>query len=422
MARGVDRALAAIVLGGLVLRVGYVLSQSGEPVRGDGDGYYWSARLLADGHGFVSSGAFRLSGSEALSAAADHPPAWIVVLAVPALLGFQKVLWFQLTACLVGAATVAAVGVTGRRIAGRRAGLVAAAVAALYPNLWMYERVLQCETLALLVTALGIHATYGFCVSPGPRRAALMGLTCGLLTMTRPEGLLLVPLVALPAIGLRRPTPRPTRLRWSGLALAAALLPIVPWAAYNSARFEQPVVLTTNLGQTLASANCDDMYHDQVGSWSYGCLAEASAKAGDGDASTRDLELRDMAFDYVSEHRGRLPAVVVAREARTWGLSDPFFQLRLDSIGGPTYEVARVGLWAYWALGLLAIAGAVVLRRRRVPLLPLLGVVATVAVSTGLTIGQTRYRALAEVPIVLLAAVALDALRPGQQTPPLPPR
>jgi hypothetical protein len=35
--------------------------------------------------------------------------------------------------------------------------------------------------------------------------------------------------------------------------------------------------------------------------------------------------------------------------------------------------------------------------------------VATVVVATALTFGQTRYRALAEVPIALLAAAAIDS-------------
>jgi hypothetical protein len=57
-----------------------------------------------------------------------------------------------------------------------------------------------------------------------------------------------------------------------------------------------------------------------------------------------------------------------------------------------------------------AIAGAIALRRRRMPLSPLLAVIATVAVTVAITFGSTRYRAPADVAIGLLAAVGIDAL------------
>ena len=64
----------------------------------------------------------------------------------------------------------------------------------------------------------------------------------------------------------------------------------------------------------------------------------------------------------------------------------------------------------YWALIPAAIFGVVVLRRRRVRLLPLLALAASVTIGTAVTYGFTRFRAAAEVAIVLLAAVAVDAV------------
>ncbi|HEY8544558.1 MAG TPA: glycosyltransferase family 39 protein, partial [Acidimicrobiales bacterium] len=404
-----DRALAAITLLGLVLRVGYVLLHRDLPVEGDGEGYYWSGRFLADGHGFVSSSAFRMHHDATLSAAADHPPGWILVFGALALLGVQRILWFQLVAAVIGTATVAAVGVAGRRIAGPRVGLLAAGIAAVYPNLWMYERVLLCETPAILLAALTIGATYRFREHPTTRGAAVLGLLVGLLTMVRPEALL-VGVLAAPVIWLLRDVPARRRLQWTAVAGAVAVAPIVPWAAYNTARFEAPVVLTTNLGHTIVSSNCDAAYYDgEIGWWDYGCLEDAT-RGAPADAAVRDRELQSMAFDYMRSHTRRFVTVVLAREGRTFGLYKPFEQVRLESLGGPTEGVLRAGLLAYWPLALLAVAGVVVLRRRRVPVAPLVGFVGTVAIAAGLTIGQIRYRALAEVPIVLLAAVAVDAL------------
>ena len=63
----------------------------------------------------------------------------------------------------------------------------------------------------------------------------------------------------------------------------------------------------------------------------------------------------------------------------------------------------------YYALLALSIVGAVALRRRRVPLTPLLAVLAAVALTVGFVYGTTRFHAPAEVPLVLLGSVAIDA-------------
>jgi hypothetical protein len=69
---------------------------------------------------------------------------------------------------------------------------------------------------------------------------------------------------------------------------------------------------------------------------------------------------------------------------------------------------------AYWVLLPFAVAGAVVLRPRRV-LLPLLMPALVVVVATAVTFGDSRYRAALEVPLVVLAAIgataAFDAIR-----------
>jgi 4-amino-4-deoxy-L-arabinose transferase-like glycosyltransferase len=410
-----DAWLALIVLAGLVLRVWHVLANQDVRVTGDGSTYVVSAELLAHGHGFVSAGLFGMSRGQISIPAAEHPPAWTMVLAPVALLGAKRILYFQLAAALIGTATVGVVGLTGRRIAGVRAGLIAAAIAALYPNLWMYERTVACETLGLLLTALIVFVAYGYWQRPRRSAVIALGLLVGALALTRPETVLLLPLLLAPLLLFTRTIDRATQLRWLALGAAMTALTIVPWATYNTARFHQPVILTTNLGPTLASSSCDaTFYGKQTGLWSYRCLTEATGKAiaatHQGDTAEIDVELRHTALDYMRHHLRRLPVVVLAREGRAWGLYQPYDQLLADSIGGAQRDVERIGLYAYWPLAVAAIAGAVVLRRRRVPLTPMLATVGTVVIAVSSTIGQTRYRALAEPVLVLLAAVALDAL------------
>src|SRR5918994_897484 len=416
--RGLDRydgLMALIVLAGLVLRVAYVVANQHTPVTGDGIDYYGSALLLGDGDGFIATTIVRASGGFLAVPAAEHPPAWALTLTPLAVVGVERILWFQIATCVVGSATVGVVGLTGRRLAGQRCGLIAAAIAAFYPNLWIYERVLQCETLAMLLTSLCLYVAYGLWERPRRRGVIILGLLVGALAMTRPEAVLLYPLLVVPMVLLLRTPDRATRVRWLAIGTAMVMLPILPWIVYNTSRFDQPVALTTNVGATLAASNCDEAYDGpMVGWWSYDCLADATSVARQRmpayGAADLDVELRRIAVDYIGDHLDRKPAVMLFREGRGWGVYQPFQQTKLDSIGGPKQDVTRYGLYDYWALAPAAIAGAVILRRRRIPLTPFLAVVATVAISAGLTIGQTRYRALAEVAVVILAAVALDAL------------
>jgi hypothetical protein len=69
-------------------------------------------------------------------------------------------------------------------------------------------------------------------------------------------------------------------------------------------------------------------------------------------------------------------------------------------------------LYSFWLLALFAIGGAVVLRRRAnaPPLFPLLAPIGVVVITVLAMYASTRFRTTAEPSIVVLAAVAIDAL------------
>jgi hypothetical protein len=61
-----------------------------------------------------------------------------------------------------------------------------------------------------------------------------------------------------------------------------------------------------------------------------------------------------------------------------------------------------------------AVFGLILLRRRRVPLLILLAPFITVTLTALLAYGQIRFRHSAELSLVVLAAVGLNRLLPGE--------
>ena len=69
----------------------------------------------------------------------------------------------------------------------------------------------------------------------------------------------------------------------------------------------------------------------------------------------------------------------------------------------------RPALYAYWLVVPFAVIGSVLLYRRRVTLIPLFAQVLMVTFVAASAYGAVRFRIPAEVALIALAAVALDA-------------
>src|SRR5260221_8593788 len=109
-------ALVAVVVVALALRLVYVfVSRRNFDPHGDAFFYHAAANLLAEGKGFISP-FFVQSGLH--REAAEHPPLYIIFLAIPSLLGMKSVMVHLLWSCLLGAGTVWLVGLLGHAVGG----------------------------------------------------------------------------------------------------------------------------------------------------------------------------------------------------------------------------------------------------------------------------------------------------------------
>ncbi len=54
------------------------------------------------------------------------------------------------------------IGLVGRRLGGNAVGLVAAGIAAVYPEIWINDGMLLSESMAILMTAIMLYTVYGF--------------------------------------------------------------------------------------------------------------------------------------------------------------------------------------------------------------------------------------------------------------------
>src|SRR4051812_7665938 len=129
--------LALITGVGFAIRVGDVWHYRRNRLFG-GDAFYYhaGANLLVHGKGFIEPILYAV-GLRAQSA--DHPPLYLLFLAVPSAIGLDTPLAHMLWSTLLGTGTIVVVGFLGRRVAGLRCGLLAAAFVAVYPNVWQYD-------------------------------------------------------------------------------------------------------------------------------------------------------------------------------------------------------------------------------------------------------------------------------------------
>lgn len=397
----IDPVLVAIAGAAAIARLAYVRAERDRPISADGFSYSIVGDLVAEGEGFRNP---LVDAPTAL-----HPPGWSLVLAAASSVGLDTVPSHQVVAALIGTVTVVLVGLLGARLGGRPAGWVAAFLAAAHPNLWLWERELAAEVLLLPLVAATLLLAHRHMERPAAWTAVALGLASALAALTRTEQAALLILFVTPAI--LRPDPDTTwvlRLGWLAAAAGTAVLVVAPWIAYNHGRFEEPVLLTTGAGVTMRYAYNPTTFHgDRLG---YGDPSTWTEMLP-GDESQSDAAYRRAAWEYVTTDEDRLPAVIAARQGRTWGLFRPVQQARFDQDwGNSAIGVYLAGLVAHLVLVVPAMAGGIVLRRRRTRIWPLLSVVGVVVAYTALTYGQPRYRVTADVVIVVLAGVGIDAV------------
>jgi 4-amino-4-deoxy-L-arabinose transferase-like glycosyltransferase len=426
--------LLVIAGAALLVRVLFVVvADPTVPRVGDSSAYHLLANNLADGRGYIRPFDFELL--ERVRPTAEYPPLFPALVSIVSFVGVKSVEGQRLAMTLVGTGTVVAIGLLGRRVGGEMVGLVAAGIAAVYPMLFLSDGVLMAETPYVLLVTVALLLAYRAADEPGLGRFALLGFVIGLSALARGEGLGLALLLVIPLAVGARSIPSRRRVELAAVGLVAAGLVVVPWTVRNAVRLDAFVPVSNNVATAIDGANCDLVYSgDQIGLWretfstlgpdartlpqAEACFAGFEIEDPDFDEADESSNLRDEGLDYARAHTGRLPVVLTARWLRTWGLMRPGQQIEFETLEGRPKSWLTFGTWMYWVLLPLAVAGAVlVVRRRTVRLWPLLSTVVLVSVTTVVTYGQQRFRVAAEPAIVVLAAVAVVAavVRLGRQ-------
>lgn len=436
------RGLLAIVVVAFGVRVAYVAiaksstcnivvngrvasSYPSECLVGDQIFYNSEANVVARGKGFVEPLWSVLHPGQKAPPAADHPPLTVMVLTPVSWLLEHRPLSSvvhdpsnahvredRYTMVLLGTLLVFLIGLLGRRIGGDRVGLVAAAIAALNPNIWVNDGLVMSETITALTVVAAMLLALEVRDRPTWWRGAALGAVCGLAALARAELILLLPLLGIVVCATVRGGAK-TRLTLTGVAVLAGVVVVAPWVGYNLARFKDPTFISTNDGIALAGSNCDaDYYGAGIGLTSISGPTSCLGPTPPGDQSQAESVYRHRAFDYIENHEKRAIVVVAARVGRTWSFFRPLDMVKFNEGEGREPWVTRLGLVFYYPELIAALGGAVVLWRRRTRAVLWILFVPAIAATVGAaaTYGQTRFRTAAEPSLAILAAVGVVAL------------
>ena len=393
--------LIGLMLLGWIIRIVYVLATEGYTLAGDQREYHAIGQAAAAGNWFHTPFPY----GEVHESVARPPGymAWIGVLYTVLGVSITKALLVQ---TLIGPIAIALTWVLARRLFEPRVALVAAALAALYPNMWQWEGRLYSEALVLPLSLLVMILVLEQPVTA--KRAAVVGAVTGLSMLVRPSQIFMFLFVLVAfwvATGVRR------SVAMTAVCVGAAALVISPWTIRNYVVSDHFVPISIQ-DMAIAGTFNDDAANDEKFPYAWRPTNSRDMDVwGPGSRRLEDAELRDVlqsrALDYIEDNPFSVAEAFFWNGlSRTWDIRTPARVLDEVPFEGREEPVAAVGLGAYWILLAAAIAALWRLRRRTSLTLPILaGALGTSIVFT--IAAGSRYRVPYEPVLVVMASTTL---------------
>lgn len=395
--------LAGVLLAlGLAVRVAYVLHTSTYVPRHDAHSYDVLATAIAQGHGWVYGPTAYI--------APGYP---FYLAAIYNLIGVPHGMWtdVRLVQALVATVTIALIGWMALQLAGRGVALIALAIAAFYVPLVLVGVSLITESLFVPLLLAATNCALRARVAE--RRywwIAAAGVFAGLASLTRGNGLILVPALAL-VVWTGRPRFSRQALGAPVILLIVAALAIAPWTIRNAIVEHEFVPVTTEAGLTLAGT-----YNDHAAStrfiWQFSYRNYSAIKRNKrlNDAQ-RDTQLISAVAGYVGRHPEYVPEAMFWNTLRLLDLQGRRVSrqtARNDLRASPRW--ADLSVVCFWIVGALALIALFTRGARSLPrviwVIPLLLYLSIAPVTTG----TPRFRAALDPFVILLAAVAIRSV------------
>lgn len=328
--------MAGLTVLALTTRLAYWWSIRHELLRSDAGQYHELATNLAEGRGF----------SLVFPQLELHPTAFR-----PPLYPFLLSLWYRvfgteptagrILSVIIGVLVVLATFAVVSRFATPAAGLVAGTLVAVFPPIIANDVLTLTEGLSLLLLLVGVHA----CLE---RRWALAGISCGLLTLTRPSAQFLVLLLVAWLV---------VHVGWvrAGAATALFAAVVAPWIVRNAVELDRPVLVTSN-GFNMAAIYSEEAQEN--GEFVNPVLHPgfADMRLSQFDEGKWDAALQERGLANLRADPGLLGRVV-ARNALAWLELDPSLNGGAEVADGRNLTVRTWSIPMFYGLVVVGLLG-----------------------------------------------------------------
>lgn len=383
----------------LLARLAYVAATPHHPLTFDAKDYQRLAVSVANGHGFGPS---LLGGPTAY-----RPPLYPYFLAAIYRIGGIDVTYARVTQAVVGAATVAMIGVIAGRLWSRQVGLVAMALAALFPPFVILGSLLFAEPLAVFLELLSVLFVMRACETDQLRWAIAGGVGLGATVLARPNAAVIgVAFIGLLWTGVTR-----RRLTAILAMVSVAAACVAPWTVRNAREFGRLIPITTSSGYTAAGTYNDTARHDPVfpASWHPAQIdptVRALIDPALGEAEI-DERLQNHVAEYIRAHPTYVARVVAWNTVHLLQLQPSFDWMDVTEGYGVGRRAQQVQIVAVWLILVAALVGcwlgAIRSHSRWFWAVPMFAVLAVLPINT-----DVRFRHLADPFLILLAAFAVS--------------
>jgi tetratricopeptide (TPR) repeat protein len=406
-------ALAVIALGALVLRLLHVAHMQSTPMTavlvGDGRMYDTWARQIATGHWL---------GSEVFYQSPLYP---YVLAAAYRLIGDQ-VLVIRIVQAVLGACSCALLGLAGRRFFSATAGLVAAAMLAVYAPAIFFDGLVQKSSLDLFLATL-LLACLGEFSAAGQRRWLVgAGLALGLFALNRENARVLYPVIAAWLLAGFRTTLVRTRLVQVGIVTAAVAVVLVPVGVRNYVVGGEFLVSTSQMGSNFYIGNhsgATGFYEPLVADRGDAAYEREDARRLAVAATGRDLspgQVSDYwlgrAFDHIRTDPPAWARLIAKKLLLTLNATEASDTESIEAYSEYS-AVLRAVLWFDFGIVLaLSVLGAWRTRADWRQLALLYGMIGALVASVALFFVFARYR-YPLVPLLMLFAAVAVCPNPG---------
>ncbi len=353
----------------------------------------------------------------------DRAPLWPAIIAVIAFFLGPGDYLARLFLCGIGSGTCVLLYLFARDIFGRHVGVLAGVIAAIYPELYIYDGWLYTESLYTFLLLALCYGLYRLQRSPEGSRWWLWigyGVLLGLLSLTRPNGIIVLGLLLIWAIVMIWVKSMSLRATVKGVTATTliALALIAPWTLRNYLVSHAFIPVATGDGIVLLGAYNDEILTrpGYAVSW-INPLASSPAVTRPFPLFTctpscqvaQEASYREHAGQWIQEHITSMPYLLEFHFLNMWQPdtreadlpTDRFPQQLSSRIVSAMMKTFPIPIFILAALGLL-----VTFRRWRELLFVYFMILLTIAECL-VFYGSARFRAPIEPMLILLAVGAM---------------